>query len=214
MPNWCANTTTFTHEDPAQVARLIKAFNESKLFNEFVTCPPALHESVEIGENYNERNEAKEAANREEYGFSSWYDWNVTHWGTKWDVGEESDDFVQNGESDGNSVTLTFDSAWSPPIAFYEAMTDLGWKIKGYYYEPGMAFCGLFDDSVNEEYSIDGDSNWVVDHIPSSIDEMFAISENMEIWEEEEQMSELEELTEEDEEEFDTEEKSGPDAGC
>lgn len=210
MPNWCNNSTKFKHEDPAEIVRLVKAFNEERLFNEFIPCPPALHETVEIGENYNERHEAKEAANRENYGFSSWYDWNLAHWGTKWDVG--SDYVVEIDAENPNTVILNFDTAWCPPIDFYETMTDMGWTIQGYYYEPGMGFCGLFD-GVNEEYEIEGDSNWVEDHIPQAINEMFSISENMDMWEQEEQMNELED-EDEIEEEFDTEEKSGPDAGC
>jgi hypothetical protein len=186
MPNWCNNTTTFTHEDPLEIQRLVKAFNEERLFNEFVTCPPALHETVEMGEGYKERHEAKEVANQEAYGYDSWYDWNLTHWGTKWDVGADYE--YEIDPLDPLTITICFDTAWSPPIEFYEAMTDMGWTIKGYYYEPGMSFCGLFDDGVNEEYDINGDADWVGDHIPSAIDEMFAISESMSQWDEEKQM--------------------------
>lgn len=212
MPNWCNNSVTFTHEDPAEVARLVKAFNEERLFNEFVTCPPALHETVEIGENYNERHAAKEAANREAYGFSSWYDWNVTHWGTKWDVGSEY--ALEVDPANPNTITLGFDSAWSPPIEFYDTMTEMGWSIKAYYYEPGMAFCGLYEDGANDEYSIEGNADWVDNHIPKAINECFAIAESMEMWDEDEERFEEIVDDEEDEEEFDTEEKSGPDAGC
>jgi hypothetical protein len=215
MPNWCNNSVTFTHEDPAEVMRLVKAFNEERLFNEFITCPPALHETVEIGEDYNERHEAKEAANREAHGFSSWYDWNVTHWGTKWDVGAEY--AVEVDAANPNTIILDFDTAWSPPIEFYETMTEMGWSIKAFYYEPGMAFCGLYEDGSNDEYSLDGNADWVDAHIPKAINECFAIAESMEMWEEEEEENQEIDINKhgiDPEGEYDTEDKSGPDSGC
>ena len=145
-------------------------------------------------------------ANRDEYGYDDWYDWNIAHWGTKWEVNIE-DEITAD---DPNSVTVGFDTAWSPPIAFYQAMTDMGWRIKGFYWEPGMEFCGLFDDGVDEDYAIEGDSIWVVENIPFSIDECFNISGLMDEWE---QMNDDEDDDEEDFEDED-EDKSGPDAGC
>ena len=215
MPNWCNNSVTFTHEDPAEIMRLVKAFNEEKLFNEFIPCPPALHETVEMGEGYNERHLAKETANREAYGFSSWYDWNVTHWGTKWDVG--ADYAVEVDDANPNTIIVNFDTAWSPPIEFYETMTEMGWSIKAFYYEPGMAFCGLYEDGSNDEYSIEGNADWVDAHIPNAINECFAIAESMEIWDEEEEENQEIDINKhgiDPEGEYDTEEKSGPDSGC
>ena len=183
MPNYCQNSAVFKHEDTEQVSRLIKAFNEGRLFGEFIPCPQELHETVEIGENYHERSEAKEAANREKYGFSSWYDWNIAHYGTKWEV---SPDFeVALDAANPNTVILNFDTAWSPPIEFYETMTEMGWSIKAFYYEPGMAFCGLYEDGSNDEYSIEDNADWVDAHIPNAINECFAIAENMAMWEDE-----------------------------
>ena len=185
MPNYCQNSTTFTHEDTEQVSRLIKAFNEGRLFGEFIPCPQELHETVEIGENYHERSEAKEAANREKYGFSSWYDWNIAHYGTKWEV---SPDFeVALDVANPNTASLYFDSAWSPPIAFYHAMCEMGWEITAYYFEPGMNFCGMFDNGDDDYIEIEGDSSWVEENVPKEINEMFGISDMMADFDEEQE---------------------------
>ena len=187
MPNWCSNVVTFAHDDYNELQKVVAAFNKGQLFNTFVPCPEELHitagtvgpkdspEQMEL--------EARAAANLEKYGFANWYDWNVANWGTKWDSSGEGFDSVGLTEGD-TEVTLTFDTAWSPPIAFFERMVDdHGFSIKAYYYEPGMAFCGLYEDGVDECYDIEGDSTWVEDNIPSAINEMFAISESMSEWE-------------------------------
>ena len=101
-------------------------------------------------------------------------------WGTKWET--QTTDVTLHE----NMVSVNFDTAWAPPISFFKAMEELGFGVEAYYYEPGMAFCGAYQDGSEAYYEIQGDSNWVVENIPSDIDEMFAISEGMEMWEEEE----------------------------
>jgi hypothetical protein len=44
------------------------------------------------------------------YGTMSWYDWAVSHWGTKWSADIRK---VENNR-------IWFDTAWSPPIAWLE----------------------------------------------------------------------------------------------
>jgi len=182
MPNWCNNSATFAHEDPAQIARIVKAYNEERLFGEFVPCPQELHEETAIGEDFLKRDEERQASNREKHGFDSWYDWNLAHWGTKWDANPiDTFDDLPDGAT---SVCLSFDTAWSPPIEFYENLEEQGFRIEAFYYEPGMAFCGVYEDGCDDQFDIEGDSDWVEKHIPRRIDEAFAISESMEMWEE------------------------------
>lgn len=173
MPNWCNNNVTFEHSDPAEIKRLESAFNRGELMQEFDPCPQPLREAV-ADFTVNEKLVA-------EYGASNWYDWQVGHWGTKWDVGEEGG----IRELDSNSISVYFDSAWSPPTDFYDTMQEKGWKIKAFYYEPGMSFCGIWDDGDDAVYEITGDSKWVVENIPEELDEMFQISADMEMWEQE-----------------------------
>lgn len=181
MPNWCDNSVTFTHEDPTQIQRLVAAYNEGKLFNEFMPLPEELRETTSPLQG-----EDSESADRliEKYGFANWYDWQVSNWGTKWDADNNGN--TETVDAAATEFTVSFQTAWSPPGAWYQHMVDeLGFGIKAYYYEPGMAFCGLWEDGADDYYEIEGDSTWVEDHIPRSLDEMFAISENMSQWEEE-----------------------------
>jgi hypothetical protein len=184
MPNWNQNSATFRHEDPTQIERIVKGFTNQCLFGEFLPTPKELCESVEIGERYNERVAAQEAANLEKFGYASWYEWNIDHWGTKWDVGEE----VDSGDRiDQNTVKLSFDTAWSPPVAFYEGMTDMGFDITAYYIEEGMGFVGKYTTEDGDE-SFNFDSGEDLEDIPDDIREFWdldTICELREDWEDE-----------------------------
>ena len=152
MPNWCMNTVTFKHEDPKEIIRLQEAFTRDDLLSEFIPNP--------IGK-----------------AADDWYTHNINEWGTKWDVGGEAEMIHEQTE---NSIMLTFYSAWSPPIRFYQAMEELGWEIKAYYYEPGMALCGKYSNEGGDEcYDVPETSDEVVEEIPADIDDMFNISETM-----------------------------------
>jgi hypothetical protein len=63
-----------------------------------------------------------------------------------------------------------------------------------YYYEPGMGYCGKFEDGYDEYYEYsDENSKTVRTAIGSDLDDMFGISESMAEYEAE---NEEEELTE------------------
>jgi hypothetical protein len=103
-----------------------------------------------------------------------WYGWNTANWGTKWDANVY--DPVELDES--NFVSLSFDTAWSPPIAFYEALIEQGFKVEAFYYEPGMAFCGIFDNGSDECFEIESwNSDWIAENIPEELNEIFGISD-------------------------------------
>lgn len=171
MPNWCNNNVTFTHEDPAMIQRVVDGYNANRLFREFFPTPTELE---------NPPADANPDDLIEKFGAYDWYSWNVSNWGTKWDVSS-----VDEVTADGNSVSVYFDSAWSPPIQFYANMEELGFAIEAYFYEPGMAFCGSYINGDDQNYDITGDSAWVRENIPKELDEMFSISASMEEWAEE-----------------------------
>lgn len=175
MPNWCQNSVTFYHESEQELDRLVKAYNDNRLFSEFVPTPEELKET-------GSPNTVNRDAMIEKYGYPDWYSWNVENWGTKWEVDSVDEVTREPGQKE---VTVYFDSAWSPPLRFYNNMEELGWTVKAYYYEPGMSFCGLYEDGEDYYYQIEGDSKWVVDNIPVGIDAAFSISENMDMWEQE-----------------------------
>src|SRR5271155_1321112 len=58
-------------------------------------------------------------ANFDKYGYTYWYDWRLDQWGTKWNV----DDPVVSDE--GNALTITFDTAWSPPLPIFEKLAAM-----------------------------------------------------------------------------------------
>lgn len=50
--------------------------------------------------------------NRDKYGFSTWYDWSIHHWGSKWNACHvETEDFTDLAEP---YLWYAFDTAWSP----------------------------------------------------------------------------------------------------
>lgn len=183
MPNWCNNTLELAHEDPAMLERARVAFNEGKLCNEFVPVPESLHIVAGCVGDPDEQKKLEEdtARNREVHGYGNWYDYCVNEWGTKWDVGGDG----MTAELENGQLVMSFDSAWSPPVAFYEKMLDLGFEVRAYYYEGGMNFAGVWDNGDDDFYELEGSSEAVREQIPEALDEMFCISEGMAEWEEE-----------------------------
>jgi hypothetical protein len=117
------------------------------------------------------------------HGYSSWYDFNIANWGTKWDVSSDNAEII-----DPNTLTAGFDSAWAPPTTAYERLLDLGFEIEAFYYEPGMQYVGKWADGIDEYYELGGeDSTTVRAAIGEELDDYFCISESMADWEEENQ---------------------------
>lgn len=173
MPNWCSNSVTIRHENTAKLKELVTAMNEGKFCSHVIPLPKELENAV-ADSSINEENIRK-------FGYSNWYDYCVNEWGTKWEV-----DCYNSAELNDNEITANFDSAWSPPIGVYEELTKQGYYVEAYYYEPGCAFVGKYQDGFDECFGLDGcNSENVRDVIGEELDDYFAISENMAEWEEE-----------------------------
>jgi hypothetical protein len=182
MPNWCNNTVEIRHEDPVMLERVRTAFNNGALLAEFIPVPEELQITAGRTNNPDENQKIvnAEESNREKYGYSNWYDFCVNEWGTKWDVG--GDGAVPH-DIDGG-IMISFDSAWSPPIAAYEKLTEMGFEIRAFYHESGMCFAGIWEDGFDDYYEFsDMNSLEVADTLPEELDEMFCISEQMAEWE-------------------------------
>lgn len=178
MPNWCNNTVEIYHEDPVMLERVRKGFNSGALLNEFIPVPEDLQITAgRLGDPVeNAKLIEKEESNRLKYGYSNWYDFCVNEWGTKWDIGGDGAEAQDIPEG----LMLTFDSAWSPPLAAYEKLMDLGFRIRAMYHECGMCFAGIWDNGDDDYYEYsDMNSEEVADTLPTELDEAFCISEQM-----------------------------------
>jgi hypothetical protein len=186
MPNWCDNSLTLTHDDPKMIHRAIKAFTDNQLLNEFIPVPNALTETTAGSYGDADKQAALEAQhehNRQTYGYATWYDFCISEWGTKWDVGGGDGSAHQ---LDKNNAKFYFQSAWAPPIDAYRKFEDLGFKINAFYYEPGAAFAGQYYDGEDDSYDLGGlSSERVRDLLPAEIDEEFDIVNQLSDWEQE-----------------------------
>ena len=133
--------------------------------------------------------EEAEQRNIAKYGYKTWYDFCVAEWGTKWDVGADG----YNADDIPGGLMLTFDSAWSPPVNAYEKLVDMGFSIRAMYYEPGMAFAGIWNDGDDDFYEYGGmTSEQIQEELPVELDEAFCISESVAEWEAENEQQEEE----------------------
>ena len=167
MPNWCVNKAEFYNEDTAKVDEL-----EARLKN--LTDEDGLF-------SFFVKNPAKEKEN--------WYDWNIANWGTKWEASVYSHE-----RTDDNTIRVNFDTAWCPPIAFYEFLSrNTDWYTEATYYESGMAFIGKVSGEFDECYTIDDVGS--LDDIPEELIEEYNVRELMEELEFESQDNDDEQLS-------------------
>lgn len=168
------------------IQRAKEAFNKGALLNEFIPVPEDLRITAGfLGDGEEQRKlEEQTEANRQKYGYGNWYDYCVNEWGTKWDVGADGQPAI---EQDANSLTLNFDSAWSPPIEAYTKLESLGFEIRALYYEPGMAFCGIYECGCDDFFEVAGmSSEWCKENLPVELDEAYGISDAIAEYENEE----------------------------
>jgi hypothetical protein len=192
MPNWCNNTVEITHDDPAMIERAREGFNGQGLFGALIPIPESLHiVAGQVGDPVEqEQLKAAEESNLKAHGYANWYDFCVNEWGTKWDVRSE----VCDPEDIPGGLILTFDSAWSPPLAAYGKLIDMGFRIRALYYEPGLSFAGIWEDGDDDYYDYGGmTSEQIAEELPVELDEAFGISEQVAEYEAENQEIELNE---------------------
>ena len=183
MPNWCNNTVEISHKDQSKMESLVASINEGKFCNHVIPVPESLHiVAGRVGDDTDPKQidlEAQEKANLEAHGYATWYDFCVNEWGTKWDVDPYNPIEFDSEWDKNNKITFGFDSAWAPPLGVYEALVEQGFSVRGYYYESGMNFAGIWEDGVDDFYEIPGNSVDVAEELPTALDEMFCISESM-----------------------------------
>lgn len=105
MPNWCSNS--------AQIIGSKRAINKIK-------STIALQDNRNNGK-YNLFKTLIGIDIPEEQYKTEWYQYNISNWGTKWDIPSE-DIYFTWGDI---SIGLSFSSAWSPPIEFYKKLSKV-----------------------------------------------------------------------------------------
>ena len=151
MPNWCYDYLSVTGPkeelDEYVKKSLVDPRNDGErkvfAFRGLLPTPEELtrYTSPNRPEHGETEEDMKERVERfkEEYGFEDWYAWNCGTWGTKWDV----DSIDYNRESEDH-FTVSFDSAWSPPIGYLENVSEMFPNLSFHmeFEEEGMGFAG------------------------------------------------------------------------
>ena len=148
MPNHTDNRVILSHDDSQQIDNIYNVMNtgDTELCNYLIPEP---------------RDDAGEPT-------SGGYDWRLQHWGTKWDIYNATCERM-----DENTLVLSFDTAWSPPIPVYDKLVDMGFEVNARYLDEGWGYIGEY---VNGDDWCTNDVESVAEHYPE-LDEEFGISE-------------------------------------
>lgn len=126
MSNYCTNRVIITHKDKSAVDKIVKAA-KTGLFNYFIPVSDELE--------------------------STDFCWN--EWGTKWDVTTDCENAMLTITPgvDSGELLMWFDTAWAPPIPFYEFLIKQGYNVHATYYVLDGNFIGSFNGK-HHEYSM------------------------------------------------------------
>ena len=122
MPNWCNNFLTISGEE-VQLKKIKYLLEESTKEKQgmFITLV-GLPEGI-----------------TPEQHQSDWWDIHISYWGCKWDVDYEEHSAMYYG----NHMTMSFETAWSPPIEFCSKLSEyFNVEVRIFYSEPGVGFAG------------------------------------------------------------------------
>jgi len=149
MPNHTDNRVTLSHADSQKIDAIYNVMNtdDTELLNHIIPMPP------------------------EEEIASGWYDWRLDNWGTKWDIYE-----THCNRIDANTLSMTFYTAWSPPIPVFDKLVDMGFEVNARYLDEGWMYIGEYDNG--EDWMTDNVEG-VVDTRPE-LDDEFDISQYLE----------------------------------
>lgn len=140
MPNWCMNNLTVTHPDSARLQEFCDAYNAGHVFRHYIPQPESLPagEVVALPDGTPVKTMSDDQLS-----------WRLAHWGTKWDLDAPDTPVSVSGDR----VSVSFDTAWSPPVPFYQHLETLGYGVRGSYFEPGVGFCGVYENGDDDYYA-------------------------------------------------------------
>lgn len=120
MPNWCANYLEIEgpSEDIDTLVDLV-CRDDTGFLTTFYPPPPGRDE----------------------------YDWCVSNWGTKWDIGQLFTKETAAAREEPTLLRATFDSAWAPPVEAFKVISALCPRLRFRlaYEEGGCDFAGVVE---------------------------------------------------------------------
>ena len=163
MPNHTDNRVILSHDDSQQIDMIYNIMNteDTPLCQTLIPMDAKLLDISGFSDDYKPQ---------------GWYSWRLEHWGTKWDIYNATCERM-----DENTLVLSFDTAWSPPIPVFDKLVDMGFEVNARYLDEGWMYIG--------EY-IDG-NDWTTDDVESVVTEYpdldleFGIGDHMAEWAEE-----------------------------
>lgn len=108
-----------------------------------------------------------------ETGYSDWYTWATTKWGTKWSMEVVGYSY----EPESGAIFISGNTAWSPPIELLSKVSEkFGVRVSLTYAEEGMDFigasviingkvhdsCGSLSDHLPDDFDWDNDDAWEI----------------------------------------------------
>ena len=87
----------------------------------------------------------------------NWYEWNSTHWGTKWDLR------LYRFEIEGREITLEGNTAWGPPIYLLEYLHEIGFEIYADHISLENQNWGYTEDGHTTGHDLYGSCIWEED---------------------------------------------------
>lgn len=183
MPNHCTNLLSCT--SGKTIGSIIKPYltedGKSIDFNKIVPMPEGIYKTTleipilldaEQQEAWKKEQEILQEQNLKEYGFSSWYDWSVANWDTKWNAYScytlEDESLALEDLSD-----IGFQTAWSPPINVIRQLAKLtGESLRMSYYDEGWVFGGEYiaDADGSESDNCYNDIDDCPEHLKEELD--------------------------------------------
>ena len=162
MPNWCHNVLNVS--GPANLVDqfLLKAANKDIPLSLNSLVPQ--NTKAKRYQNAVQRHVAGEGSNPN----FNWYDWNIDHWGCKWDCRDVTVTVAigcgQKAGCEQKTVVFTFETPYNPPTKVYRKITAKfkGLSFNAYAWEPNMSFWCHFsskDGFIHEDKSVDIDQN-------------------------------------------------------
>lgn len=141
MPNWCSNKLTIK-ADSDVLDEIEKVLTPPKEPDQIVDAPHIWFSGLlPVPDDLPEKLPLK-LGGRTFPGqdVEGWYSWRCEHWGTKWEPS-----YSMVGDCDEDSLVILFDTAWSPPTPFFQALADKfpTADITLLFYEGGCDFSGV-----------------------------------------------------------------------